>query len=117
MAAWDERFSWSTAFLSSLAGIGIAASIVLLILAIRLLVRNYIAWRRGPDADTGADDDSNLPKTPHDTLPFADIPPITTVATMPRHAVSDMDRDIKFQIANCQELQDLEAAAHWKHTG
>jgi hypothetical protein len=45
------------------------------------------------------------------TLPAsAHIPVITTVTTMPRHAVSDIDRHIKYQIRPCQELQDLEAA-------
>jgi hypothetical protein len=47
----------------------------------------------------------------HDALPkYAQIPAITTVITMPGQAISDMDRDIKFQIGECQELEDLEAA-------
>jgi hypothetical protein len=117
MASSDEQCAWCTAFLSSLAGVGIAAAFALLCWAIRLVVRRCINRRRLPDANTRADAEADLSGKPCDTLPFADNPPITTVTTMPGHAVSDMDRDIKFGIANWQEIQDHEAAVHWKHTG
>jgi len=115
MASSDEQCAW--AFLSTLAGVGIAAAFVLICYVIRLVVRRCINRRRLSDAHTRADVETNLSGNPHDTLPFADTPPITTVTTMPGHAVSDMDRDIKCGIANWQEIQDHEATMHRKHAG
>ncbi|KAJ5176367.1 uncharacterized protein N7482_002244 [Penicillium canariense] len=82
------------------------------------MVAQCITRRRGSDADARANDERNSPENPRNTLPTcANIPAIKTETTMPGHASSDMDRDIKFQIAHCEELQDLEASIPRNHTG
>ncbi|KAJ5383092.1 hypothetical protein N7517_001003 [Penicillium concentricum] len=101
----DDQWTLSTSIESVMIGLGIGGFIVLLFMAIYLVAKS-IKQRRGSGAKTRADDETNLLQNPRNTLPaFANIPATPTVTTMPGHAISDMDRDIKFQIANCQQLQ------------
>lgn len=123
MAVPDEQCSLSTSILSSIIGLIIGGFIGLVLIAIHRVVKSCIAWRRGRDGYTGIEDEINLPESPRNTPPTntpptpAYVAPITTVTTVPGHAVSDMDRDINSQITHCQELQELEAGIYWNHTG
>lgn len=83
--------------LDSLIGIVIALAFVILFEAIK---RIYKCCRlRGRE-----------PGSPHDSLRTATYPPtITTVTTVPRQAVSNMDRDMKLQLRYYHELPDLES--------
>lgn len=104
----------SCSFLSSILEIvtistGTFVLLCLLEAIIKSIIERFTKSRRR-DPDT-AGHKSNSPRISHGTLPTsAHIPVITTVTTMPRHAVSDIDRHINYQIRPCQELQDLEAA-------
>ncbi|KAJ5494367.1 hypothetical protein N7463_010454 [Penicillium fimorum] len=113
----DDQWTISTYIVSTLIGLSIGGFIIFLLMVICLVVKN-LRRQRGARADTGADDKRNLLENQRNTLPtFANIPAIPTVTTIPGHAISDMDRDIKFQFANLQELQKLDAAIYWNHAG
>lgn len=97
MAA-DKQCSLSTSILSSLIGLAIGIFIFIL-LNLFIKVAIYCTKRQhGPDTPL------------HPLANYTRRPAFTTVETMPGHALSDMDRDIKLQTANCQDLRDLEAA-------
>lgn len=107
----------STSALSSLVGLVIAIFIFLSLKLFLKVVRYYIKRQHGPDTKGGIAHESHMPDTslyPPEKYGYGLA--ITTVETMPGHALSDMDRDIQLQTANRQDLQDLEAAiprTHW----
>lgn len=111
MAA-DKQSSLSKSVLSSLTGLLIGTFIYKLL---RLLFKFITKRRNGPNINMDIEYESHTPDTPPDTPlhPLANCtrrPVLITVETIPGHAISDMDRDIKLQIANSQDLRDLEAA-------
>lgn len=104
----DKQYSLSTSILSSLIGLVIGISIfILLNLFIKVVI--YCTKRQhGPDMNMGIEHESHTPNTPlHPLANYTRRPAFTTVETMPGHALSDMDRDIKLQTANCQDLRTL----------
>jgi hypothetical protein len=110
MAATDTKCSFSTSLLSALVGLPLGLCISLIIIAFIEVVKRCTKRQRGPDVEIGTQLENNPPEAPY-TSPtnLTDIPAITTFKTIPGHAFSEMDRDIKFQIAHSQELQDFEA--------
>jgi hypothetical protein len=109
MAA-DKEYSSSTCIKSSLLGIAMGISIIIL-LEILLKVVTHCKKKHRPNMKLGIEHESHTPDTPVQPLAKCNRrPALTTVETMPGHALSDMDRDIKLQIANSPDLRDLEAA-------
>lgn len=95
--------------LSYSVAVGVCGYVSLVILG--KIVTCCIKIRRGQHINTDMEYGSHMPNAP--LLPLTNCalsPEITTVETMPGHALSDMDRDIKPQATNRQELRDLEAA-------
>ena len=62
--------------------------------------RSYVIRRCGLGVDK-----SNVLDNSRNTIPIlVDVPAITTVTTVPGYAISDLDRDIKIQSVDSQEL-------------
>lgn len=109
MAA-DRQCSLSLSILSSLIGLVIGIFIfVLLNLFINVVI--YCTKRRhGLNANMGLEHESHTLATP--IYPFANLtrrPTFINFETLPGHALSDLDRDIKLHHVNCQDVRDLEA--------
>lgn len=116
MTATDEQSTLRESILSSLLGLVIGVSIVIVLRVFIEIIKRCAKRQHGPDVTTGIEPESHTPDTPSDLLATnTRLPAITTVKTKPGHALSDMDRNIKLQSVNCQELQDLEAAIPRKH--
>ena len=109
--ATDKQRSPSISILSSLLGL-IIGIFIFVILNLYIKVVIYCTKRQhGPDMNMGIEHESHSPDAPlHPLANCTRRPAFTTVETMPGHALSDMDRDIKLQTANCQDLRGLEAA-------
>jgi hypothetical protein len=80
------------------------------------LLNTFTKKQHSPDTDMSIRHESHA----HDTTlyPFANYtrrPAFTTSRTMPGHAISDMDRDIKLQTVNHSDLRELEAAISWMY--
>lgn len=110
MAA-DKQCSLSTSILSSLIGLVIGIFISILLRLFLEVITHYTKRQHGPNMNTGIKHKSHTPDTPLYPLPNCTrCSALTTIETMPGHALSDIDRVIKFQTAISQELRDLEAA-------
>lgn len=115
MAA-DKQCSLSTSILSSLIGLVTGISIFILLNLFIKIVTCCTKRQRGEDMNKSIKHESHTPDKPlHPLAVYTRGLTITTAETMPGHGLSDMDRDIKLQTANCQELRDLEAAIPWIH--
>ncbi|KAJ5613815.1 hypothetical protein N7528_007469 [Penicillium herquei] len=99
-----------SSFLSALIGLGIAtAAGILLVTMIAIMNGNFkkkmnrLCSRRPKNH---ADLESNSSDDPPKTL-SSPIPVIETEKTIPGHAISDMDRDIKLQIEEDKDLNNI----------
>ncbi|KAJ5738589.1 hypothetical protein N7493_001744 [Penicillium malachiteum] len=108
-----------SSFLSALIGLGIAiAAGVLVVTVIAIMDRPFktrIKRLCGRSPKNAEDVENNPPGNPHKTLSTC-IPVIETEKTIPGHAISDMDRDIKFQIAQHEDLKNIGIAITRKDT-
>ena len=113
--AVDKQCWLSMSIFSSLIGLVIGIFIFVLLNLFIKFVTYCTKRQHGPDMNMGIEPGSYTPDTPLHPLAHCTYrPAFTTVETMPRHALSDMDRDITLQTAKCQDL-DLEAAIPWIH--
>ncbi|OOQ86302.1 hypothetical protein PEBR_22893 [Penicillium brasilianum] len=104
----DQHCSLSTSILSSLVGLLIGLSIFILQdTVIKRIKKQWAKERKDPDIELQSHAlKPSLDRLASDTRRLT----VTTVKTEPGHALSDMDRDIKRPIADCQEIRDLQAA-------
>jgi hypothetical protein len=106
-----KQYSLSTSILSSLVSLILGISIFILLKLFVKLIIYYIKRQRSPDMNMEIEQESDTPDTAlHPLAVCTRCSASTTIETMPRRAVSDMDRDITLQNANCEDLRDLEAA-------
>lgn len=109
MAA-DRQCSLSMSILSSLIGLVIGMFIFVLLNIFIKIVGCGTKRQHGLNANLGLEHESHMLGT---TLyPFSNFtrrPTFITFETLPGHALSDLDRDIKLDNVDCQDVRDLEA--------
>lgn len=118
----DSKFSLSLFIRFFLVGLGIGAFISLLLYILIEALKYCIERKGSPDMNIHTEHESHTPDTPLHRLhpranllyPSRDHPAITTVETIPGHALSDMDR-----VQKSQELWVIEAATleYLRYTG
>lgn len=98
-------------FPSFILGFLIVLFIYILILVLNKIMKSRI--NRQSLSDTTPNAKRNLARNSRKSHPnFAPMSNITTITTMPRHAISDMDRDIESQKLKYLEIQNLEVGVY-----
>ncbi|KAJ5711096.1 hypothetical protein N7488_005252 [Penicillium malachiteum] len=96
-----------SSFLSALIGLGIAIAAGILLATIIAIMNGQFKKKINRLCSRRPKNPTNFENNPSPKTPSSPIPVIETEKTIPGHAISDMDRDIKLQIADDDDSKNI----------